>query len=305
MNQHILQLDVKQVEKIIDCQIYHRKFNACSFDLPRELRDHIYAYVLATEDAPPESPEAVVDRGDGTGKSPIDHSNLGLYERDLGIYYDRKPLRYTCAGLLYSNRQVSAEMEDSIMHKSQIRGQAGVNYKIDCMVYRNQVWPTWTSLPVPPKYVHNIDVDVRMFGGGRRPFIGDGGLTPVAFRLLRLMGQFFQHGPEFVDRGQLRHPIHVDALTFTFVGLEKEVRDGIAYWTDLYHATALGQMTLTNMLVESGLLFGRVRLVRVCTMDEVREFKIEERQCVDLIAAQWASYGWIPIHSPGKTNTRN
>jgi hypothetical protein len=266
-------------------------------DLPRELRDHIYAYVLVTEDAPPESPEAVVDRGDGTGKSPIDHSDLGLYERDLGIYYDRKPLRYACAGLLYSNRQVSAEMEDSIMHKSQIGGQAGVNYKIDCMVYRDQVWPTWTSLPTPPKYVHNIDVDIRMFDDSRSSLI--------RFRLLRLMGQFFQHGPEFVDRGQLRHPIHVDALTFTFVGLEKEVRDGIAYWTNLYHVIAMGHMALINKLVGSGLLFGRVRLVRVCTMDKVREFKIEERQYVDLIAAQWASYGWIPIHSPGKTNTGN
>lgn len=273
-------------------------------DLPRELRDHIYACVLTTEDAPPESPEAAVERVDGYGKSPIDHSDLGLYPRDPGIYYDRKPLRYACAGLISSNRQVSAEMEDYIMHKSEIGGQAGVNYRIDCMVYRGQVWPTWTSLPAPPKHVHNIDVDMRMFDGRRSSFIGDGGLRPVTFLLLRLVAQYFQHGPEFVDRGQLRYPIQVDKLTFTFVRLENEVRDGISYWIRLDRVTAMGHLALIHMLVNSGLLFGRVRLVRVCTMDKVREFEIEEKGGVDLVAAQWAHYGWIPIHSPGKPNTR-
>lgn len=273
-------------------------------DLPRELRNRVYAYVLATEDAPPESPEAAVDRCDGIGKSPIDHSDLGLYERDLGIYYDRKPLRFACTGLLYGNRQVSVEMQDTIMHKTQTGAEAGIIYKVDCMVYRDQIWPTWTCLPAPLRYMRNIDVDIRVFDGGMGTFRGDGGFHQVTFRLLRLLGQFFQHGPDFVDRGQLRHPIHVDAITFTFIQVKKEVRDGIAYWTNLYELKSTG---LIFKLVGSGLLFGRVKLIRVCTMDYVREFEIEENEYVDVVAAKWASYGWIPIHSTllGNTNTRN
>lgn len=38
-------------------------------ELSRELRNRIYTYVLATEDAPPESPEAALDRCDGIGRN--------------------------------------------------------------------------------------------------------------------------------------------------------------------------------------------------------------------------------------------
>ncbi len=264
-------------------------------DLPRELRDRVYFHLLENEDVPPRSPEAAGDRYEGIDKSPENRGNLLYYERDLQMYYDRKPLSFACTDILYCSRQISTEMREYLMRRNQTDGTAGINYKIDCMVYDSKVWPTWTLLSAPPMYMQNLDVDIRVFGRGGSAFAGDGGYTAVTFGLLRLLGQFFQYGPDFVDRGHLKHPMRVNVFTINFLKVSQEIRDGIAYQTNHYERMRLGDgRILVCKLKNSGLLFGRVKRIRACFADKALEFEIKEKEYVDASAALWAQYGWIP-----------
>ncbi len=168
-------------------------------DLPRELRDRIYVIVLTSERRPPAFPEECSPRW-----RDIDASAMSGYsvpngeEQYRDIWYEYQPMAIACTGLLSCTRQISQEMVGAIERQS-TAGEGGLKYKLDCMIRRERIWPTWTALPVPLKYLRCLEFDVRDFtvddehGQGVKCIdnacVG-GGISS----LLRLLGQFITRG---------------------------------------------------------------------------------------------------------------
>ncbi len=170
-------------------------------DLPRELRDRVYADVLTSERRPPASPEDCGQRRrdiDAWATSRYSTPHRPEIYRD--IWYEVQPISTACSGLLSCTRHISQEMVEAIERQSKA-GRGGLQYKLDCMVQGDRLWPTWTALPVPLKYVKCLEFDVRDFTmydeqGRVVKCIDDSCFGDLISHLLRLLAQFITRGPQ-------------------------------------------------------------------------------------------------------------
>lgn len=170
-------------------------------DLPRELRDRIYAIVLTSERRPPASPEECGQRWrdvDASAMSICSVPNGPELYRD--IWYEDQPVAIACTGLLSCTRQISQEMVRAI-ERQNTAGKGGLQCRLDCMVRGERLWPTWIALPVPVKYIRYLEFDVRDFnindtnGQGAKWMVNAGGGVVVS-NLLKLVGQFITRGSQ-------------------------------------------------------------------------------------------------------------
>ena len=104
--------------------------------------------------------------------------------------------------LLLSNRQVSEELQG-------VFARDGATGKLDCMVSKGFLWPTWTLLTPSLKYLRSVGVDLRVFDSRLchwRRYHGCPGR--LVCRLLRILGWFFEYGHRFY--GELvQHPVYL------------------------------------------------------------------------------------------------
>jgi len=117
--------------------------------LPREIRDQIYDELLGLEVSRPE----FLQGQDGRREE---------RHRCGPIYHENQPPQISSLGALSCSHQVSEETQDAIKRKYE-RNEAGTKWKLDLMISDKCLKPTWLALPVPPKFVKSLDLEVRVF----------------------------------------------------------------------------------------------------------------------------------------------
>lgn len=175
-------------------------------DLPWELRDRIYEFILTSERQPPASPEQCGERWRDTDASAIRRNPSPYTTRFREVWYDVERMTFSCAAMLSCSRQTHREMTE-VVQRWTARGNHGLLYKMDCMVRADLgegrlrgIWPTWTALPAPPKHVKRLEFNFRDFSpldvnGRGIKWRGNGGPGYIVSHLLRLLGQFVIRGP--------------------------------------------------------------------------------------------------------------
>ena len=262
-------------------------------DLARELRDRIYDAVLSSDTLtqPPKSPQEAGERWS-------EESRLGRFR---GIKHSTAPITYTCSGLLQSNRQIPRELQEAI------EWNGGVEYHLDIMVGEASLWPTWLALPAPVKYARKMTVDFRNCSRTYGiMWVGDGGPGRVVQNLLRLLGQFVASGPRFLGSrngvpGASMPELRLEVLELHLVRMPDDAKPvvdedfGHVYPDPEEEAEFRLQQRLSS-LAGSGLLFGKVGVVRLRWEDGGKEWWVEDRDEVDKVATGrlWAPYGWVP-----------
>ncbi|KAI9695880.1 MAG: hypothetical protein M1836_005997 [Candelina mexicana] len=164
--------------------------------LPRELRDHIYSYLLLLSSAPaPKSP-------DDAGRRQENPCDI-IPPHCAAVHYQLPTLRSPISALLCTSHQVHDEAHAAIIHHSKTHPD-GLRSYLDCMIEGVNLWPTWLSLQAPAQYVRHITVDIRCFGDPNKiRFRSNLGITPIARQLLKLLWMYFANGPKFLG-GELR-----------------------------------------------------------------------------------------------------
>ena len=131
-------------------------------EIPREIRDLIYVEVLHVSNPRPPYPR---DPDDACRPQTFNFdpqfftSSCKCYLEDFVATSSTFTMNQS-AGLLYSNRQVNAEVTQVI---ERIRTKQ-VDYVVDCMIIRKDILFTWISIPVPTTRISTLHVDVRPHG---------------------------------------------------------------------------------------------------------------------------------------------
>ncbi|MCJ1452247.1 hypothetical protein MMC28_002589 [Mycoblastus sanguinarius] len=247
------------------------------FDLARELRDRIYAYLLS-EASPPSCPEKAIDRWQ-------EEDRWNSCQHRVSTMYEQEPAIYACAGLLCCNRQAYLEVLEAITRKT---ATDGIKYKLDCMSNGTLLWPTWIALPAPLKYVRRMDVDYRLFiGEDGQKFEGES-----AHLLLGLLGKLVGNGPHFTNKHRPGWNLHIDVLEINYVPVHIDLQPLVfyadyvkmnvnekEYISDTYGPQVnilWGVERELGCLVDSSLLFGKVNVLRLRCGDKIRQWKMEE-----------------------------
>lgn len=249
-----------ETQNTATCQFLH---------LPREIRDHIYSDVLDTAAlAPPICPTEAdncieEDQGWGCG------------------YYQKTFPQISCLSLLLCNRLISAEVIDLITRKNN-SGKTALRYKLDLMIWDCDLQPTWLSLPVPLKYVKQVDVDIRFFRFGGPQWANH---PPVLSQyLLQLLRRFLTNGPHFIwprsgpPLPSSHRPPHLDNLSITFISmLQKSSSSSKNYQVLNFPGQHLSAKKFRKaevdaysrlskyipLLANSGLLFGKIKSLQL------------------------------------------
>lgn len=199
-------------------------------------------------------------------------------------------------------------MREAIARKNET-SKVGVQYKLDLMVWDCSLQPTWLSLPAPPGCVKTAEVALRIFRHGgpqraKRPSV-------LAQYLLQLLHLFLTNGPQFIldarhsEHRQPLYPLHLDMLIINlvpmqspsnsamndFLGQKRRPEDFLA--AERKAAEELGRYLLC--LSKSGLLFGKIRLLRLHYGKSSQRFLVVERGDRTETAKDWAEYGWGPV----------
>lgn len=181
--------------------------NLMFLSLPGEIRDLIYNAVLESETSPP--------------LLEFHREKLNQIPLGLGTNSSRgwKPPPISCAGLLSCNRQVAREVR-ALIERKRADPKARIKYKLDCIVADEaELYPSWTSISAPAKYLQEVEVDLRLVGTGRinHPYFGSGGGEDMFYDLLDLLDRFFCYGPNMWSTRRTKHVLEVDTLRFNVV----------------------------------------------------------------------------------------
>ena len=293
-------------------------------DLPREIRDRVYLFVLTSRHCAPKSPKE--------DRSLWQKSRQGRMGK---MWYRKVVSNFTCAGLLACNRQMSREMIEAIERHNAMEGE-GVRYHMDCIVTGDgTLWPAWTGLPAPLKYLKIVELDLRIYHDEVSSYgirwAGDGGPGPIVSNLLWLLGHFLTWGPQLrcnvcQQRTDIGRPkllckdcqekeVQVETLQINFVPSQISKEQLVSRWSeeaypseedrqahrrelrnDPENGFLWGLEGIVEELSCSGLVFGKINRIRLTCGDDKRETIPEDKGALqkDATAKLWAPYGWVP-----------
>ncbi|MCJ1436297.1 hypothetical protein MMC27_005675 [Xylographa pallens] len=265
----------------------------CLLQLPREIRNEIYQYLLDSADEPPRNAaEAFRDR-----QFPIKHprfvdphfANMQMALLPRIIYQTTLPLigYRACLGLSRANKQLHNEIHQLTAFRA---AHPEASYKIDIIVDR-RYYPTWTSLPTSPHHVRHLEVDLRIFSTKNWP--GDGGPGRFLQDLLRLLTRFLRNGPCFTRKERVRPDIKVESITVHAIDCV-DSKAKAARWEPSFDDVCRRLRFWIGRLTSSGALWQRVGVVRLCLPGgmEVCPVKHKGDISVHIMRRNWATYGW-------------
>ncbi|MCJ1382656.1 hypothetical protein MMC17_005769 [Xylographa soralifera] len=266
---------------------------SCFLELPREIRDEIYQYLLEPEDEPPQSAKhAFRDR-----HFPIKHPrfvdpHFANMQRSLVpriIYQNKLPLiGYTaCLGLARTNKQLHNEISQLTASRT---SRPESSYKIDIIMDR-RCYPTWTSLPTSPRNVRYVDVNLRIFC--TKNWFGDRGPGHHFQDLLRLLTRFLRNGPLFMRKERVQPDIKLESIT-VYVTDRVDLKARTARWNPSFHDVCQRLIFWVNRLTSSGALHQRMDVVRLCLPGGMEVCPVVDECDVSACFQKkdWASYGW-------------
>lgn len=136
------------------------------FSIPREIRDLIYTALLQIPNDPPTSPEEAGPR----------------FRKGSSLYSVERYPEAVYAALLRCNRQLRDEFQEVLFARQPVR-----DFRLDCMIKSDDLWPTWILLPCPgTRDIGVLNVDLRLFNVGHGhdqyvQFFDDGRCCPCSF----------------------------------------------------------------------------------------------------------------------------
>lgn len=133
---------------------------ASLLSLPREVRDDIIDYIVASRRDPPIAQHG--EASDGDNRVQLDDTHW----KDVGnlVYFERSPLAFrpACGGLLLANRQLR---EETLERASKV----DIPYVLDFLIVGEQkIWVTWLALPAQKSpMIEKLEIHVRFERRGR------------------------------------------------------------------------------------------------------------------------------------------
>lgn len=261
--------------------------------LPREIRDQTYEDILdSAGQRPPKIPTIVAE-----------NPTVGREGTPQGIvyrYHGRNSApSISCAGLLGSNHQISDEMGEIIMRRNNLTKDA-VHYKLHLAACHKSLLPIWLSLPAPLKYLRTLHIDLQLSTHEKFEWVGSIGY--LAGLSLQLLLRFFRCGPKLVEsldqlpqQEQLRNQMpYLDLVTINLVAVPAEGVEMRKYAREGPHVDVADRMTFDflgrylGVIVASDVFCGKIKTVRLCCCQSVREFTFEP----------WLALDYHPDYSP-------
>ena len=273
--------------------------------LPRELRDQIIELVFLAEIEPPELPQDQDRRRE---------------EKQGGgsIYYEHPPPLTNLQGLLGCSRQLRQESLEFMDRYGASNGSA-FQYKLDLAIWGCSLQPTWLFLPVPPKYISQITVQLRMFNHSFLLEVDRVGANEedrygiLPQYLLQMLRRFLHHGPSFATNPPGRrntrplYPLHIDRLQIEFASMTTELVevDGkmkLAPLLPSWPSPSLDEFTSVEILSQDirkiariGILHGSIDEVGVKYRNFVQVWRVPDSRDKALAAKVLSPYGWGPV----------
>ncbi|MCJ1315279.1 hypothetical protein MMC15_000596 [Xylographa vitiligo] len=251
--------------------------------LPREIRNQIYSILLDSEAVPLLNPELLTTPPQGVN---INIRDWPVFIYDPESYQAHHPAKLpeigsiACQGLRLTNHQVLAEVSDAVM----IANPHGGTYKLDIMVL-DSLCLSWIALPTPLPGLRDLVLDLRIYT--QLGWNGVGGPGPHFQSLLRLLTTFLRTGPSFSENQSLLPDLKVDSLTVNVV----DYVDSESFRPGDYHTSQRIWVWL-RMVALSGVLFGRVGVVRFHAKNKQDEWVMEDKGDTSRLTAEWKPYGW-------------
>ena len=293
-----------EVEQIIAMSVSAKIPWLCS--LPRELRDQIIEIVFLAETEASEFPR---------------DEDLRREERQSegSVYYEHTVPPTNLQGLLGCSRQLRQESLDFISRHSASDGSA-FQYKLDLAIWGCSLYPTWLYLPVPPKYIKQVTVQLRMFnhceGQWADPWIrnDDERYGILTLYLLQMLRRFLHYGPSFATSPPGRpntrplYPMHIDRLQIDFANMATKIVffDGKKIFAPLspewkeswlnLEPFAFSEFLLNvKKIARIGILHGSIDEVRVQYKQIVQSWSVPDSRDKALAAKILSPYGWGPV----------
>lgn len=222
-------------------------------DLPRELRDNIYVFLIHESRPPSEDPS-------DAGKRDVYSSNT---------YYERCSPKPALLQLKLCSQQVYAETTEII---AKYDDELSVRPELDIMVKGSTIYPTWTFLPLihtlhTPALRPTISISLRLFESW------EGGLNTSVYRSL---WSFFNHlvsnGPCFRPKystKRLGTPLKICKLQFVIrLCFPTSVDDWYGTYRDVFDR--LERLAMDNV----GL--GHVEMIEGCFGSDIRTWRLKQ-----------------------------
>jgi hypothetical protein len=113
-------------------------------NLPRELRDHIYTFLLNEQHQPPEDPSQTGDRNANSSTT----------------YFQLPSPKPALLQLKLCSKQLYAEVSDTITKNINPEPKPA---HLDIMVKGSSLYPTWLHLPLTPHLHPTVNITLRLF----------------------------------------------------------------------------------------------------------------------------------------------
>ncbi|MCJ1437304.1 hypothetical protein MMC27_006690 [Xylographa pallens] len=249
--------------------------------LPREIRNQIYSVLLDSEAIPLQISELPVK----ISQAHNEHS-WPVIVYDPARYQAHHPAKLpeigyiACQGLRLASHQLLAEISDAV----RVSNRYGGTYKLDIMV-DDSLCLSWIALPTPLRELRNVVVDLRIFSD--RGWAGDVGPGKHFQATLTLLTTFLRTGPSLSENQSVLPYPKVDSITVhvvDYVGCE-------SFSLGSFHPSQRIWVWL-RMVALSGVLFGRVGVLKFHAKNKQDEWVIEDRGDTSKLTAGWKAYGW-------------
>ena len=254
-------------------------------NLPREIRDAIYLFLLDYEDKPFQTVKETLSQCPEVGDAP------------------HRPLRYqskpaSCSALLSCSKMIASEVNDLLLRR-------GVVYKLHAIATDYFVFAKWLSLPALSLSIRSVEVHLgQLPSKNRRPrWWGNGGPNYPTRALLQLLSLFLAYGPSLRERGSIGAPgnkkltVETIVINYTPWSLDphstKEL--GVSGCIQVEEDDLNTLQGLLRQVTGSGLLAGRVQKLTLRWGAEQKSWDIEPRgtEWTKEIAKEWSHYGWF------------
>ena len=256
--------------------------------LPREIRNAIY---IATIHAPRDTPNSPDEAG------PRYKTRCStIWNRS--VYYPIGPSSWPShVSLIQCNRQVRSETLE-ILNRERRRSTC----RLDCMLERLALWPTWISYPGLPQTIDHLEMNLRLFDvrDGRNLLWGRRGPGAMFVPLFWMLNHFIHHGPQFIYTGPLRHTPRLETLMI-HISYEDRTRSGREL-SD--HRQSAQRRTvdkreifrtfagIVNMLACNGVLAGKIERIGVRWEDHVSIVETGLFKPSEEVGEDWERFGF-------------
>ena len=261
--------------------------------LPREIRDAIYSAIVHTPRDLPDSPDEAGPR--------LKRKCATIWNR--AVYYPIGPSSWPAhVALIQCSRQVRSETLE-VLNRENRR----LTCRLDCMLKRLALWPTWISYPGLPQNIDNLEMTFRLFDvrDGGNLCRGRDGPGSMFVPLSWILNNFIHHGPQFIHTGPLTHTPRLESL---MINISYEDRTWSEHELSDHQRSVDRHNIFENVarMVETvarhGVLVGKIDWIGVRWEEHESLFLTGPFEPREEVGEEWARYGFYWGCDPSLTS---